>query len=84
MPVGVTYVPRTTDPQLLTGTDIQAGALANLRKPESWTVSYTVQLRRTQRGRRWLVPGPHRPALVLRGDQPGPLTSDLNSAESHA
>ena len=52
MPLAVSYVRSDVNPELLTGTDIRGADLANLRKPESWTVSYCLALRRSARGRR--------------------------------
>ena len=84
MPVGVSYSRSTTDPLLLAGTDIQAGALSNLRKPQSWSLTYSMQLRRTVRGRRWLTRTFIDPLSFFGVINRGHSQSDLNSAETHA
>ena len=57
MPLTVTYSRSDVSPQLLTGTDLRGDALPGLRKPHSWTGNYTLAIRRSQRGKKWLVRG---------------------------
>ena len=57
VPLAITYNRATVNPQLLTGTDIPGDALAGLRRPDSWGVNYALTIRRSQRGRNWLVQG---------------------------
>ncbi len=57
LPVSLSYARTNVSPQLLTGTDILAGDLGNLRKPESWTWNANVSLRRSQRGKSWVMRG---------------------------
>ncbi len=57
LPVQVAYVRTGVDPELLTGTDLRGADLARLRRPESRTLSYNLVLRRSARGRSWLVRG---------------------------
>ncbi|MEP6573131.1 MAG: cell surface protein SprA [Gemmatimonadota bacterium] len=57
MPASVALTRSQVDPVLVTGSDLRASDLAGLRKPESWSATYSVALRRTQRGKSWLVRG---------------------------
>ncbi|MGH7703935.1 MAG: hypothetical protein ACREMO_12640, partial [Gemmatimonadales bacterium] len=57
VPVAVTFGRTTVDPQLLTGSDLRGSALQNLRKPSSSAASYSITLRRSQRGKRWITRG---------------------------
>ena len=50
IPVSLSYATTNVDPQLLTGSDIQADALPGLRKPNSNIGSINVLVRRSARG----------------------------------
>ena len=50
IPVNLTYATTKVDPQLLTGSDIQASSLPGLRKPNSNTGGINVLVRRSARG----------------------------------
>jgi hypothetical protein len=76
----VTYERTTVDPQLLTGTDIVGSDLANLRRPESWTLSYNFSVNRAQRGRSWLVRGFIDPLSVSGSFANGSGTTELSKA----
>jgi hypothetical protein len=57
LPVQVAFARTDVDPQLISGTDVEGADLDGLRKPVNWTLSYNVSVRRSQRGRSWLVRG---------------------------
>jgi hypothetical protein len=57
VPVTVSYGRNTVNPDLLQGSDLRASDLANLRKPENWTASYSISVQRTRRGTNWLTRG---------------------------
>lgn len=57
LPVQISYVRSDVNPELLTGTDIVASELPGLRKPESWTLSYSMAVHRVVRSRSWLLRG---------------------------
>lgn len=79
-PVNVALTRQGVDPQLITGTDIRGESLEGLRRPRSWSTSYSFSLRRAQRGRSWLVRGMVDPFTVS-----GNFAQGLNQTElSHA
>lgn len=84
LPASVSYTRSSTDPLLLAGTDVRADALNDLRKPESWSVTYQLSLRRSQRGRTWTTRAFVDPlsfsALLNRGHG----QTDLTSSETHS
>jgi len=86
MPVSVSYTRSTVTPELLTGTDIEGRDLAGLRRPESWTLGYTMSLRRAQRGRSWVVRGLLDPLNLSASFAKGSNVSELARAtsQSHA
>jgi hypothetical protein len=55
VPLSVTYTRTTVDPELLTGTDLRGDALADLRKPEQWSATYALAMRRSRQGTDWLT-----------------------------
>jgi hypothetical protein len=56
-PMQLAYVRTGVDPELLTGTDIRGSDLARLRRPESYSLSYSFSLRRSVRAKSWLMRG---------------------------
>ncbi|MEO8138030.1 MAG: cell surface protein SprA [Gemmatimonadota bacterium] len=82
VPVQVSYSRSTVDPQLLTGTDIKGADLVGLRKPESWSVAYNFSVRRTERGRSWLVRGFLDPLSFSGSFTNGKSVSELSQATS--
>jgi hypothetical protein len=82
LPVQVAFARTDVDPQLISGTDVQAGDLAGLRRPVNWTLSYNVNLRRSQRGRSWLVRGLIDPLGLSASFTDGRNISELSRATS--
>ncbi|HEU4569981.1 MAG TPA: hypothetical protein VFS07_05360 [Gemmatimonadales bacterium] len=56
-PVSVAYTRSTVDPELVTGTDLRGSDLPELRRPEAHSWSVGMSLRRSARGRGWLMQG---------------------------
>jgi hypothetical protein len=54
-PASVTYARTAVDPELLTGSDLRGGALPGLRRPLSWSATYSLAIRRSAKGNSWLV-----------------------------
>ncbi len=50
IPVNAAYARAMVDPQLLTGTDLRGGALPGLRRPSSRSSTYSLSVRRAQKG----------------------------------
>ena len=71
MPFTITYARTGTNPELLTGTDLRAASLPGLRKPESWSATYSLSIRRESPGQELGDPWPHRPAAPHRNEYPG-------------
>ena len=84
VPVTFTYARSDVNPQLLTGTDLRGGALDGLRKPQSWTANYTLAIRRSQRGRHWLVRGLVDPLAFAGSLTQGRSRTELSDASSDA
>jgi hypothetical protein len=84
VPLTVSYNRSDVSPQLLTGTDIRGDALAGLRKPQSWTSTYNLAIRRNQRGRSWLTRGLADPVSLSAVLTQGHSRTELSDANSNA
>ena len=84
VPLAVSYSRSDVNPELLTGTDLRGDALPGLRKPHSWTGNYSLAIRRSQRGRTWLVRGLVDPLSVVGTLTQGRSRTDLTDAHSDA
>ncbi len=84
VPFTVAYTRAKVDPELLTGTDIRGDALTGLRRPESWSTNYTLAIRRSQRGRNWLVQGLADPLSLSGVITQGHTRTELSDASSNA
>ncbi len=82
MPLTVAYVRNDVTPQLLTGSDLRGEGLEGLRRPQSWTSSYNLALRRSQRGNSWLVRGFLDPLALTATMIRGRSQTELSSARS--
>ena len=78
IPATVNYTRNRVDPQLISGTDLRGADLPGLRRPESWSATYTIQIRRSRRSNSWLAKGLLDPLTfagrVTRGDAQSELT----------
>ncbi|MEO8089988.1 MAG: cell surface protein SprA, partial [Gemmatimonadales bacterium] len=84
VPLTVNYSRSDVNPQLLTGTDLRGDALQGLRKPHSWTSNYGLAIRRSTRGRSWLVRGLIDPLSVAGTLTQGRSRTELSDANSDA
>jgi hypothetical protein len=84
VPLTVTYSRSTEDPQLLTGTDLRADALAGLRRPRSWTATYALAIRRSEPGRSWLTRALLDPLAVSANLTNGRGQTELSRSRSNA
>jgi hypothetical protein len=84
MPASVSLSRSKVDPQLVTGSDLRASDLTGLRKPESWSATYSIALRRSQRGKNWLVRGLVDPLGLLGTWTNGNNQTELSRANSSA
>jgi len=57
VPTTISYARSSTDPELVAGTDIIASDLDGLRKPESWSTSFSMTVRRSRQGTDWVTRG---------------------------
>ena len=71
-------------PELLTGTDLRGDALQGLRKPHAWTGNYSLAIRRSQRGKHWLIRGLVDPLSVVGTLTQGRSRTELSDANSDA
>ncbi len=81
-PATISYSRSATDPQLVRGTDIVADRLESLRKPESWSTTMTLSLRRSVRGRSWLSQGLLDPLSFSGSLTRGQAQTDLSSTQN--
>jgi hypothetical protein len=84
IPLSFTYNRSDVDPQLLTGTDIRGDALSGLRTPQSWTATYALSVRRSQRGKGWLTRGLIDPLAFVGTLNQGRSRTELSDANSDA
>jgi len=84
LPVNVSFSRTNVDPLLLSGTDIDAKDLNNLRKPESWTLNYGMALRRSKRSSFWLVHGLVDPMVLSANFSQGRNVTELSRASNNA
>ena len=85
VPLTVSYTRRGEDLQLLTGTDLRGQDLVGLREPESWSATYNLAIRRSERGKSWLARGFLDPlsltATITRGRSQTELSRSRSNAE---
>ena len=84
VPLTASYSRSDVAPQLLTGTDLRGDALEGLRKPQSWTGNYSLAIRRSERGKSWLVRGLVDPLSVVGTLTQGRSRTELSDANSDA
>jgi hypothetical protein len=84
VPLTVSYARSDVTPQLLTGSDLRGDALDGLRKPHSWSANYNLAIRRSQRGKKWLVRGLIDPLSVVGSLTQGRSRTELSDANSDA
>ena len=81
MPLTVTYARTAVDPELLTGTDVRGDALSGLRKPEQWSATYALMMRRNRQGTELADPQPPGSALDAGEPHPGQVANRAVAAE---
>jgi hypothetical protein len=81
-PMSVAFTRQGVDPQLITGTDIRGESLEGLRRPRSWSSTYSFSLRRSARGRDWLVRGLVDPFTVTANFSQGLNQTELSNAQT--
>lgn len=79
-PLNVSYARTTVNPELLAGTDLRARDLVNLRKPESWSATYSLILQRSRRGTGWVTRGFVDPFTVSGSITTGSSQSEVSQA----
>ena len=82
VPFSVSYNRNDVNPQLLTGSDIRGDALSGLRTPQSWSASYNLSIRRSQRGTSWLTRALIDPLSFVGGLTQGRSRTELSDANS--
>ena len=83
-PLTVTYARATVNPELLSGTDLRAQDLDNLRKPESWSATYSLILQRNRRGSSWITRGFVDPVTLSSSITKGSSQSELSEATAYS
>ncbi|MEO7136124.1 MAG: cell surface protein SprA [Gemmatimonadales bacterium] len=84
VPITASYSRSDVTPELLTGSDLRGSSLQGHRKPHSWTGNYTLAIRRSERGKGWLVRGLVDPLSVIGNLTQGRSRTELSDANSDA
>ncbi len=84
LPIQVSYARTSVTPELLANSDIEGGALARLRRPESWSLNYSFAMRRARRGQSWLVRGLVDPLSLTGSFSDARSTTELSQASNNA
>ena len=84
MPLTVTYARTTVDPELLTGTDLRGDALVGLRKPEQWSATYALLIRRNRPGTDWLARALLDPLSMRASFTQGKSQTELSEVNGNA
>jgi len=84
VPLTITYARTGITPDLLRGTDLRAAALPGLRKPESWSATYSLSIRRDVPGTNWITRGFADPLSIAASRTRGRNQTDLSNAEASA
>ncbi|MBA3658642.1 MAG: hypothetical protein H0W67_03525 [Gemmatimonadales bacterium] len=82
VPASVNYARTGVDPQLTTGTDLRGASLPGLRKPTSWSATYSIGVRRSQRSGNWLVHALIDPLGLTSSYTQGRTGTELTDASS--
>ncbi len=83
MPLQVAFARTDVDPQLISGTDVETNDLEGLRRPVNWTLSYNVNVRRSARGKSWLIRGLVDPLALSASFDNGKNVTELSRATSN-
>ena len=84
VPFTVSYSRSAEDPQLLTGTDLRADALEGLRRPRSWSATYTLSIRRAEPGKNWITRAVLDPLALSANLTNGRGQTELSKSRSDA
>lgn len=84
VPMQLSYIRTTEDPELLNGTDVEAAGLSGLRKPTSYAWSYSTSIRRARRGGTWLAQGLMDPLTLSAAFTRAQSVTDLSQATSNS
>jgi len=80
----VRYARTGVDPELLTGSDLRGSALPGLRKPDSWSSTYSIAVRRNRPGTQWLSKALFDPLSFSGNLTRGRARSELSEATAKA
>lgn len=84
VPFTVTYARTGINPELLTGTDLRGASLPGLRKPQSWSATYSLSVRRSVPGTNWITRGFADPLSIIASLTQGRNQTDLSNIEANA
>ncbi|HET7042308.1 MAG TPA: cell surface protein SprA [Gemmatimonadales bacterium] len=82
IPATISYTRSTIDPTLVTGTDLRASDLPGLRTPSASQVSWGFTVRRSERGKSWLVRGLADPLSLTGNFSNGSSRTELSAGTS--
>jgi len=84
VPLTVRYARTGVDPELLTGSDLRGSALPGLRKPDSWSSTYSIAVRRNRPGTQWLSKALFDPLSFTGNLTQGRARTELSEATAKA
>jgi hypothetical protein len=84
VPLTVRYVRSAVDPELLSGSDLRGSALPGLRKPDSWSATYSIAIRRNRPGTKWLSKALFDPLSFTGNITQGRTRTELSEATADA
>lgn len=84
MPLNISYNRAGVNPDLLTGTDLRADALAGVRRPSSSTQNYNLTIRRSRKGSDFLTRALADPLSLRASLVRGRVGTEFTSASSDA
>jgi hypothetical protein len=84
VPLTVRYARSAVDPELLSGSDLRGSALPGLRKPDSWSATYSLAIRRNRPGTKWLSKAFFDPLSFSGNITQGRTRTELSEATADA
>jgi hypothetical protein len=84
IPLTINYAHTGINPELLTGSDLRGDALPGLRRPDSWSATYSLLIRRNKPGVHWLTRGLLDPISVTAHLTQGSTVTELSDAQANS
>lgn len=83
IPLTINYARTGVNPELLTGTDLRGDALPGIRRPDSWSATYALLIRRNKPGTHWIARGLLDPLSLAASLTRGSTRTELSDARAN-